>query len=106
MYIESNSGMAGGESRCIDSRNRLEELVSDIENTVNRILSHTKVFSVFHVRAAVVAVAREYREFQVWAGDMHGRNTFVVTIWANWVGDNEKDIHHVPFTLSEGTKMS
>ncbi len=106
MYIESKSGMAGGESKYADyGEARLKQLVSSIEDNL-RPLSSAKFFSIFHARKIVMAVAREYSEFQVWAGDMHGRNTFVVTIWANWVGDNEKDIHHVPFTLSEGTKVS
>lgn len=102
MYIESKSSTLGGESRRIDTQ--LQQLVSDIRAAVS--VSQAKVFSISHARAAVMAVARQYPDFRIWAGDMHGSKTFIVTIWADWVADNDKREHFVKIDLPEGMIVS
>jgi hypothetical protein len=101
MYIESKSSMAG---QAVSS-SKLDEVVSKIEDAV-RPVSQAKVFSIFHARAAVMTVAREYKEFRVWAGDMHGPQTFVVTIWEDWVGVGDKREHFVKIHLPKGRIVS
>lgn len=105
MYVESRSAIIGTEPRYADSRGQLQMLMSDIEKAVGR-MSQAKVFSIFHARAAVMTVAREYKEFRVWAGDMHGPQTFVVTIWEDWVGVGDKREHFVKIHLPKGRIVS
>lgn len=100
MYMETKAGLAGH----VVSVSRLGELVSKIEDAAKPAPS-AKVFSIFHARAAVIAASRNYPEFRVWAGDMRGRN-FVVTIWADWVGDNDKHEHLVDILIPAGMIVS
>ena len=99
MYVDSKTGGSGYS----EDEVRLTQLVTELEDEVQRLLSCS--VSISPVRAGVLAIAKRYPEFVVWAGEVR-RNSYVVTIWANWVWDGDKVEKVVVVNIPKNTEVS
>lgn len=103
MYMESKSVLFG-DSGQYGEDGRLVTLMSEIRNNVSDMLRRP-IISISHVRAVVSAIALRYPEFKVWAGEVQ-KNSYVVTIWMNWVGEGDKSEELVTVAIPKGTVIA
>ncbi len=103
MYMESKNVLSIG-LEYPEVEDRFSQLAGELKQEVSPMLQAALV-SISHVRAKVLRIAKCYPEFMVWAGDMR-ENSFVVTVWMNWMGDGDKEEKFISMALREGAVIS
>lgn len=103
MYMESKAGLSDT-SAYPEIEDRLSQCMTELKNEVRRRLRGTTV-SISQLRAAVSAIAKRYPEFVVWAGEVRGES-YVVTIWTNWVGDGDNGEELVTMAIPKDTVIA